>query len=113
MASLSANEASFIAMMLKSDEHARKGFELILKRSDFLRFFDALIAEGLFKPANNPAPVPVQPEGSVQIPYWTALDYLVACAKDTRPYTATISSWPPRPTPFSRLSSPKGNDREP
>ena len=28
-------------------------------------------------------------------------------------YTATISSWPPRPTPFLRLPSPKGNDREP
>ena len=81
MASLSANEASFITMMVKSDEHARKGFELILKRPDFLRFFDALTAAGLFEPANNPAPVPVQPEGSVRIPYWTALDYLVACAK--------------------------------
>ena len=91
MASLSANETSFIAMMVKSDEHVRKGFELILKRSDFLRFFDALIAAGLFKPANNPAPVPTQPEGSVRIPYWSALDYLVACAKVAETDTADLA----------------------
>ena len=81
MINLSANEKSVIALMAKSDEHARRGFELLLKRPDFLKFFDALIAARLFEPANNPAPVPVQPEGSVRIPYWTALDYLVACAK--------------------------------
>ena len=82
MTNLSTNERSFIALMAKSDEHARRGFELLLKRSNFLKYFDALIEAGLFEPAKNPAPVPVQPEGSVRIPYWTALDYLEACAKD-------------------------------
>ena len=81
MTNLSANERSFITLMAKSDEHARRGFELLLKRPECLKFFDALIEAGLFEPANNPAPVPVQPEGSVRIPYWSALDYLVACAK--------------------------------
>ena len=81
MTNLSANERSFITLMAKSDEHARRGFELLLKRSDCLKFFEALSEAGFFEPANNPAPVPVQPEGSVRIPYWTALDYLVACAK--------------------------------
>ena len=81
MTNLSANEKSFITLMAKSDEHARRGFELLLKRPTFLKYFDALIEAGLFEPAKNPAPVPVQPEGTVRIPYWTALDYLEACAK--------------------------------
>ena len=81
MASLSANERSFLAMMTKSDEHAREGFALLLKRSDPLRFLDALIDAGLFGAAHNPGPVPVRPEGHVRLPYWTALDYLVACAR--------------------------------
>jgi hypothetical protein len=32
MASLNANERSFFEMMGKSEEHARHGFELLLKR---------------------------------------------------------------------------------
>ena len=81
MTDLSANEQSFIAMMSRSDEHSRRGFELILQRSDPLRFLDALLAAGMFAPSNNPPPKPVQPEGYVRLPYWAALDYLVACAK--------------------------------
>ena len=81
MASLNANERSFIEMMGKSEEHARHGFELLLKRQDYAKFFDPLAAAGLFAADRNPAPVPVRDEDSVRIPYWTALDYLVACAK--------------------------------
>jgi hypothetical protein len=66
--------------MKKSDEHARRGFELLLKRKDFERFFDALNAEGFFDPAGNPAPITID-SGSVRIPYWAPLDYLIACAK--------------------------------
>ena len=80
MNSLTSKERSFVAMMARSDEHARKGFELILKRPDFAKFFDTLIERGFFDSSKNPAPVPVQPDGHVRIPYWKALDYLKACA---------------------------------
>jgi hypothetical protein len=79
MTELNQNQQSVIKLMKKSDEHARRGFELILKRGDVERFFDALAAEGLFEPDQNPAPIQV--ETGIRIPYWSALDYLVACAK--------------------------------
>lgn len=81
MDSLTANEESFVEMMATSDEHARKGFDLLLNRCDFPKFMDTLIAREFFAPENNPAPVPAPTEGNVQIPYWKALDYLVACAR--------------------------------
>ena len=79
--SLTTNENSFIEMMAKSDEHASKGFELVLKRPDFPRFIDAMIEKGFFDPSRNPAPAPADRDGYVYIPYWNALDYLKACAK--------------------------------
>jgi len=87
MTNLSGNQKSFINLMTKSTEHARRGFELLTQRPDLDKFFDALAAEGLFNPDHNPAPVPVDPPGSVRIPYWPALSYLLACAKisDRRP----------------------------
>lgn len=81
MARLTANQASFIKLMSKSDEHARRGFELLLARPDFETFFDALDEAGMFEPARNPAPVPADDPGYVRIPYWAALDYLLGCAK--------------------------------
>lgn len=81
MMGLSANEESFLAMMCKSDEHAQKGFELLMKRSDPVRFLDGLMERGLLGPDKNPAPVPVSPDGYVRLPYWAALDYLEACAR--------------------------------
>ena len=81
MNKLTTNESFFIAMMTRSDEHARKGFELILKRPDFPKFFDTLTEKGFFDPSKNPTPVSMQPDGYVHIPYWKALDYLKACAK--------------------------------
>ena len=81
MGNLTANEKSFIAMMGESDEHARKGFELILKRPCFVKYFDTLAERGFFDPVHNPAPVRVDEQDYFQIPYWKALDYLVACAK--------------------------------
>ena len=83
MDSLTANEHSFITMMGESDEHARKGFELILKLPSFAKYFDTLVEKGFFDPVHNPAPVRVDEQGYFQIPYWKALDYLVACAKWT------------------------------
>ena len=57
MANLTANQRSFIEMMQLSDEHAIRGFDLLLKRPRFLDFFEPLIVAGLFAPEKNPAPV--------------------------------------------------------
>ena len=81
MDKLSSNERSFIAMMGESDEHASKGFELILKRPVFLRYFDPLIESGFFDPSRNPAPIFIEASGQYHVPYWKALDYLLACAE--------------------------------
>ena len=80
MSNLTANERSFISMMGKSDEHMRKGYELILRRSCFVKYFGSLKERGFFHSYRNPAPVEVESD-RVQIPYWKALDYLVACAR--------------------------------
>jgi hypothetical protein len=80
MANLTIKQQSFIALMSKSEEHARRGFQLLLKRDDCAHFFDALAERGLFAPEQNPAPVVVDQQGSVRLPYWAALDYLAACA---------------------------------
>ena len=68
-------------MMGKSDEHMRKGFELILGRPCSVKYFDTLNERGFFDADRNPAPVRVEREGHFQIPYWKALDYLGECAK--------------------------------
>ena len=81
MANLTANQESFIKFMRESDELARRGFDLLLKKKGFETFFDALGEAGLFDPVHNPAPVPVEPAGSLRLPYWAALDYLVGVAK--------------------------------
>jgi hypothetical protein len=67
--------------MKESEELARHGFSLLLKRSDFLRFFEPLRDAGLFAPERNPGPEPALEQGYVRIPYWSALDYLVQIAK--------------------------------
>ena len=77
---LTAKRRWFLQRMTQGDEHAKWGFELLLKRPDFAEFFDHLNEAGLFRPECNPAPVPADP-GYVRIPYWPALDYLQACAK--------------------------------
>ena len=83
MIPLTANEQAFITQMMQSDELARHGFSLLLKRPDFLRFFEPLRTAGLFAPERNPGPIPAAEEGYVHIPYWSALDYLVAVAKES------------------------------
>ena len=81
MANLTAREQDFVDMMGKSDEHMRKGFELILGRPCSVKYFDTLNERGFFDADRNPAPVRVELEGHFQIPYWKALDYLGECAK--------------------------------
>ncbi|MBU2737729.1 hypothetical protein [Acidithiobacillus concretivorus] len=69
--------------MAKSSEHARRGFRLILekRKHNFDDLFDALAEKGFFNPEENPAPEKVDDEGHFRVPYWDALDYLVAVAK--------------------------------
>jgi len=81
MVKLTAKQQSFVALMSKSEEHARHGFELLLKRTDFEEFFDALEGAGLFASERNPAPVAGERQGAFRLPYWSALDYLVAVGK--------------------------------
>lgn len=81
MTKLTAKQESFIGLMTKSDEHARRGFDLLLTRPDFEIFFDALSDARLFDPSHNSGPIPAGEPGSVRIPYWEALDYLEAVAK--------------------------------
>ncbi len=64
MAKLSSKHEDFIALMRESEEHARRGFELLLRRPGFEEFFDALTTVGLFEPSCNPAPVPAEKPGS-------------------------------------------------
>lgn len=67
--------------MQRSEEFARHGFELLLKRPAPEQYFDALIEAGFFDPESNSGPVPSSEPGFVQIPFWTALNYLHEVAK--------------------------------
>lgn len=81
MTRLTAKQESFIALMTKSGEHARQGFEVLLTRPGFEKFFDALAEKGFFDPSHNSGPIPAGEPGCVRIPYWDALNYLEAVAK--------------------------------
>ncbi len=80
MTELTTAKKRFIQLMGQSDEHAQWGFEALLKRVDFVNFFDALKAEGLFSFERSPKPILAEKPGLFRVPYWAALDYLVACA---------------------------------
>jgi len=80
MSELGMKRQSFVERMTASDEHAWHGFEILAKQPDADVFFDALREKGLFKPEHNPGPVPAG-DNLFQIPWWGALQYLVACAK--------------------------------
>jgi hypothetical protein len=81
MTSLTAKRQSFIKLMTESEELARRGFDLILKRTDFEQFFDSLKDAGLFDARHNSGPANADREGYFYIPYWSALNYLAAVAK--------------------------------
>src|ERR1700744_2545948 len=81
MAKLTANQESFIDRMTQGEEYAQQGFGLLLQREDFEKFFEPLRDAGLLAPANNRGPEPADQPGYYRIPYWPALDYLVAVAK--------------------------------
>lgn len=81
MTSLSSKLESFIQTMKKGDEFARNGFELLSKRSEPEKYFDALHNAGFFDADNNPKEIPSGEPGFVQIPFWPALNYLKVVAK--------------------------------
>ncbi len=78
---LTANQESFIDRMIQGEEYAQQGFGLLLQRDDFEEFFEPLCEAGLLAPANNRGPEPADQRGYFRVPYWPALDYLVAVAK--------------------------------
>lgn len=78
---LTANEESFVRLMTRSAEHARRGFTLLAERADVVRFFNALREARLFDPNMNPAPEPAEKPGTFRLPYWPALAYLLTCAR--------------------------------
>ena len=83
MSELTSLQQSFVDMMTKSEEHARKGFELLVSRGGeaLEKFFEPLAAKGLFDPDRNPGIVEADEPGYFRVPYWNALDYLAAIAK--------------------------------
>lgn len=78
---LTTKQKLFIKRMAENQEQAKWGFEILVKRHDFADFFDDLKEAGLFSPEQNSGPVPAEDPDYVRIPYWSALDYLEAVAK--------------------------------
>ena len=74
----------FIQLMTENQEQAKRGFEILLKRQDFANFFDHLKEAGLFSPEYNSGPVPAENSRYIRIPYWSALDYLEAVARQAK-----------------------------
>src|SRR6266581_7898985 len=77
MNSLSSKQQAFITLMKNGEDYERRGFELLLQRSDFPAFFDALADDGLFDPSRNSGPVEADKPGYYRVPYWPPLPYLV------------------------------------
>ena len=73
--------AAFIERMRQSEEHERKGYELLLATDYFLEFFKYLAEAEFFASTRMPGPTPGKEAGYVRIPYWAALDFLEASAQ--------------------------------
>jgi hypothetical protein len=84
LTNLTSKLESFIQTMLRGEEFARHGFNLLCKRTAPEQYFNALEEAGFFDPAKNSGPTPSSEPGFVQIPFWNALDYLKAVAKRAR-----------------------------
>lgn len=52
------------------------------RKAKGLKWFDALAERGYFKPDQNPRPLPSKEEGYVNIPFWSAAEYLVATSSE-------------------------------
>lgn len=78
---LTTKQTLFIKRMTENQEQAKWGFEILLKQPNFAEYFDHLKDAGLFAPEHNLDPIPSEGGRFVRIPYWSALDYLEAVAK--------------------------------
>lgn len=78
---LSAKLESFFDMMSQGDEFAQHGFDLLVKRGEPEKYFDAVRSRGFFDPVKNRGPEPSANPGFVHIPIWHAVTYLNAVAK--------------------------------
>lgn len=81
MVSLTSKQQAFVRQMAEGDDFARRGIDLLLKRSDFEEFFDSLEAAHIFDADRNPGPAEGDTPGFFRIPYWEPLRYLEAVAK--------------------------------
>jgi len=78
---LTTKQKRFINLMKENEEQAKWGFEILLKQWKFTNYFDYLKDADLFNPEHNLDPIPSEDGRFVRIPYWSALDYLEAVAK--------------------------------
>ena len=81
MANLTAKHESFVRLMGENADLERRGVELLLKRSDFEDFFDALRTAGLFAAEKNPPLLAAGEPGYYRAAYWPVLDYMLGLAK--------------------------------
>jgi hypothetical protein len=78
---LTTKQKLFITRMTENPEQAKWGFEILLKQPNLTEYFDHLKDAGLFAPEHNLDPIQSEDSRFVRIPYWSALDYLAAVAK--------------------------------
>lgn len=85
ISSLTTSEQDLVRRMAQSKEKADWGFDLLLEHRPYelAKFFDPLTKAGLFKPENYFGPIPSDKEGFVHIPFWSALKYMEAVAKQS------------------------------
>lgn len=77
---LKSHEQEFVRRMLEEGpELKRRGFEILQARENPERYFDALLAKGLFEPSEDPTPEKVG--RGWRFENWAAAGYLKALAK--------------------------------
>lgn len=54
------------------------------RKAKGLKWFSLLAARGYFKPEHNPLPKPAKEEGYIDVPFWSALEYLVVTSIELR-----------------------------
>lgn len=85
MNALSENLQTFVDEMRLSREAAEYGFTALTKKRMFnAALFQRIYDAGLLAPDRIPNSVPAKAIGYVQIPYWSALDYLEGVAEHAR-----------------------------
>ena len=82
--SLPSKLKSFFQTMRRGEEFAQHGFDLLAKREEPEKYFDALKQYGFFNPAENQGPVSSANPDFVHIPVWPALNYLRSVATRAR-----------------------------